>query len=324
LNKNLLQSASSSDSSENNLVQKIKTALERMPKPIDADKKKCENIDKENKEPGQSSFNPQNNLIYQEMIKYNRLIEIINQDFNDYLKALQGQITMTKRIEDGIEALEHDKIPTDWLCFYLSTKSFLHFIEDLCRRVEFFRSWISEEYMKDIYMGYFTNPAAFITAIKEKFSLSSKVFFSSVSLTFKILTEKMKNQKNLNNTQSYKIVGIFIEGGQWDEKGEGLKDENVQDLHMHLPPVIITPCQSDDHNQPFENLGESSNEIMKNFPLYYLPIRMDYMGFSSYLMDIPLNIVKERDKEGNELSKEDVIGYWIKKGTCLLLSTNDV
>jgi hypothetical protein len=40
-------------------------------------------------------------------------------------------------------------------------------------------------------------------------------------------------------------------------------------------------------------------------------------------MDITLNIVREKDKEGNDKSPEEILSFWIKKGTCLLLSKGD-
>ena len=40
-------------------------------------------------------------------------------------------------------------------------------------------------------------------------------------------------------------------------------------------------------------------------------------------MDITLNIVREKDKEGIDKSNEEILNYWIKKGTCLLLCKSD-
>ena len=67
---------------------------------------------------------------------------MINNDLINFEKALLGHITLTPQIQTAIHSISEDKIPVDWLVYYLSTKSFIHFIEDLNKRFEFFRMWI--------------------------------------------------------------------------------------------------------------------------------------------------------------------------------------
>ena len=268
-----------------------------------------------------------NNLLYQEAEKYNKLIAIIKTDLVSYEKALKGHITITSNIVRGITAMTEDKIPPGWLCMYLSTKTFMHFLEDLNQRVEFFRQWITNGlYTPHYYLGYFTNPIAFITAIKQRFSLLNKVAYNNVTLQFKVIND-VSEDKGSKNSNGYSIKGIIIEGGCWDKKNMGIKDEGIQDLYNPLPPIIITPTAAEDRLPNFGTASalsnESSLEVTRNFPLYYIPIRGDYLARSSYVMDITLNIVREKDKDGMEKTREEILSYWIKKGTCLLLSKTD-
>ena len=109
-------------------------------------------------------------------------------------------------------------------------------------------------------------------------------------------------------------------------KNYGNERRNGQELTNELPNIIIAPNASEDRLPYFGTnalLGEAVVEVTRNFPLYYIPIRGDYLGRSSYIMDIFLNIVREKDKEGMEKSREEILSYWIKKGTCLLLSKSD-
>jgi hypothetical protein len=180
-------------------------------------------------------------------------------------------------------------------------------------------------YTPSYILGYFTSPNAFITAIKQRFSLMNKVAYNNVTLQFKVINE-IGEEKSSKNQNGYMIQGIEIEGGFWDKKNMGMREENVQELSNELPPVIITPTASEDRLPNFggnAGIGEVPVEITRNFPLYYIPIRGDYLGRSSYIMDITLNIVREKDKEGNDKSPEEILSFWIKKGTCLLLSKGD-
>ena len=315
-------------STDDVLMNKIKFAKEKIPKPLETDKKKFEMFDNDaDKGDNSIKYNPINNLLYQEAEKYNKLISIIKNDLVSYEKALKGHITITASIVQGINALTEDKIPQAWLCMYLSTKTFMHFLEDLNQRVEFFRQWITNGlYTPHYYLGYFTNPIAFITAIKQRFSLLNKVAYNNVTLQFKVIND-VGEDKSSKNSNGYSIKGIMIEGGCWDKKNMGIKDEGIQDLYNPLPPIIITPTAQEDRLPNFGTASALSNEnsveVTRNFPLYYIPIRGDYLARSTYVMDITLNIVREKDKDGMEKTREEILSYWIKKGTCLLLSKTD-
>ena len=68
------------------------------------------------------SYNPINILLYQEAVKYNKLLDLINNDLINFEKALLGHITLTPQIQTAIHSISEDKIPVDWLVYYLSTK----------------------------------------------------------------------------------------------------------------------------------------------------------------------------------------------------------
>ena len=308
------------------LMNKIKLAREKIPKPLEADKKKFEMFDDADKSEG-IKYNPINNLLYQEAEKFNKLISIITNDLIAYEKALKGHITISTNIVEGINALTEDKVPTSWQCMYVSLKSFMRFLEDLHQRVEFFRQWITNGlYTPYYYLGYFTNPISFITAIKQRFSLINKVAYNNVTLQFKVIND-ISEEKASKNTNGYVIKGITIEGGCWDKKNIGIKDEGIQDLYNPLPSIIITPTAAEDRLPNFGAASALSNEnaieITRNFPLYYIPIRGDYLGRSSYVMDITLNVVRDKDKDGADKTREEILSYWVLKGTCLLLSLSD-
>jgi hypothetical protein len=78
-------------------------------------------------------------------------------------------------------------------------------------------------------------------------------------------------------------------------------------------------------NQQAQNIGMNANiNLTHSFPLYYIPVRGEFLGKSTYIMDIKLTLFKDKDREleENRIDKSHP-DYWIKKGTCLLLSKND-
>jgi len=313
------------------IIGKIQTALGKMPNYLNTElaKKKIliTTADK------QLKFDPTQYSLFLEASRYNNLLRTIKSDLTTIESALRGNTVLSPEIEEMIHQLYEDKFPVNWLMVYLSTKKFTTYINDLVNRIEFFNKWITNGFTTSYFIGYFTNPNGFITSIKQKYSLDNKVSFNRVSIDFKVNNEDDDVKATTKN--GFIIKGLFIQGGIWDKKISVVKDENIQDLNTHMPLIIMTPMIASDH----ENLANqviSQNQLLAGgalvmqsgpikhwFPVYYIPIRGDYLGKNSYVMDIPLNVFKDKDKEGQEKTEKEYISYWIKKGSCLLMSKND-
>lgn len=305
---------------DDSVLKKINFALEKIPPilNIEVAKGKILLLDKNAKS------DPIIYVLYQESSRYNQLISLIKSDLTAIESALKGNTTLTPNLERQINSIYEDKVPFTWAKFYNSTKPFASFMIDLNQRVEFFNNWLSNGITSSYFLGYFANPFGFITAVKQKFSLENRISFNKVKLDFKVINED--EQTKLTKI-GYLIKGIYIEGGQWDKKYSGIKDENIQDLYTTLPPVVMIPINdemSGNQGPQIITAGMMGQGPLKHwFPLYYIPFRGDYLGKPSYVMDICLNILRDKDKEGSEKTDREYIAYWIKKGTCLLLSKND-
>jgi len=332
LSPDLLASGVGTTPKEEIIISKIQAGLEKLPKFLNTELAKRKILittaDK------QMKFDPTQYSLFLEATRYNNLLRTIKTDLTTIESALKGNTILSPEIEEMIGTLYEDKVPVNWLNIYLSTKKFSAYINDLLLRVEFFNKWITNGFTTSYYLGYFTNPNGFITSIKQKYSLDNKVSFNRVSIDFKVNNEDDDVKATTKN--GYIIKGLFIQGGIWDKKISVVKDENIQDLHCPMPLIIMTPMIASEH----ESIGISmisqnhllsgvapipfqSGPIKHWFPLYYIPIRGEYLGKNSYVLDIPLNVFKDKDKDGQEKTEKEYVAYWIKKGSCLLLSKND-
>ena len=101
-----------------------------------------------------------------------------------------------------------------------------------------------------------------------------------------------------------------------------IKDEHIQDLYNPMPFINFIPVSLEEFST--NNIAPGLIlHVSKTFPVYYIPYRGTLYGRDSYVMDIKLNILKDEEKEGTEKTDSEYIDYWIKKGTCLLLSKNN-
>jgi len=301
---------------EETVLKKITQLLVSLPAPLDILKAR-ENLflDKI------TEFDPVLHLLFQESANYNHLINTIREDFISIENALKGNIIADQSLENLIDLIYEDRVPITWLKYYISSKSLSNFIVNLNIRCEFFRRWLENRWLYSYYFGYFSNPNGFITAIKQKYSLKKSIPFNRVGIEFKVSNEDDEYKAVAQN--GYLMRGILIEGGVWDRKHSAIKDEHIQDLYNPLPFINFIPVSQEEFStNTIANTGLGT-QVAKNFPVYYIPYRGTMYGKDSYVMDIKLNILKDEEKEGAEKNDAEYVEYWIKKGTCLLLSKNN-
>jgi dynein heavy chain len=309
------------------VLPKAQAILKEIPGELNIDQARKRFIDRNSK------FDPVLHCLFQEAGRYNYLINLIRTDLLDIESAITGLTVFTPTLENLVLSIFEDKVPLSWMTFYSSTKSFVTFIHDFKRRVEFFSRWLENGFSPNYILGYFSNPTGFITSVKQKFSLDNKKFFYNIGIDFKIINDEEEGKL----ANGYVLKDVWLEGGKWDKKdGGGVRDEAVQELYFLMPPILMTPHLLSGNEQISNNIASSLNannaigntalvaSIKHCFPIYYIPIRGEYLGRSSYVTDIWLNIFKDKDKDGVELEDKYYIAYWIKKSTCLLLSRNDL
>lgn len=55
-----------------------------------------------------------NTVLIQEVIRYNRLLNIIQTSLKDLLKALKGLVVMSEKLEDMASSMFNQKVPVMW------------------------------------------------------------------------------------------------------------------------------------------------------------------------------------------------------------------
>jgi dynein heavy chain len=86
-----------------------------------------------------------NTVVQQEVIRYNRLLKIVNSSLNDLLKALKGLVVMSESLESLSSSLFNNQIPTMWAGkAYPSLKPLAAWLVDLEKRLHFVNFWIQQ------------------------------------------------------------------------------------------------------------------------------------------------------------------------------------
>ena len=86
---------------------------------------------------------PMSNLLCQETRRFNKLLGTVRTSMEHLGLALQGFVVMSAELTEVSSALMSGRLPDVWTkCSYPSLKTPIAFIDDLLRRVDFFRGWI--------------------------------------------------------------------------------------------------------------------------------------------------------------------------------------
>ena len=113
---------------------------------------------------------PLNIVLIQEVARYNNLLTIIRQTLTQLELGIMGLDLISPELEKMMTAFAENKVPEQWAFAYFSTKPLSNWKEDLGRRYEFFKEWVTSGTPNAFWISAFTFPTGFTTGLLQRFS----------------------------------------------------------------------------------------------------------------------------------------------------------
>jgi len=113
---------------------------------------------------------PLNIVLIQEITRYNNLLTIIRQTLTQLELGIMGLDLISPELEKMMTAFGENKVPEQWAFAYFSTKPLSNWKEDLGRRYEFFKEWVTSGTPNAFWISAFTFPTGFTTGLLQRFS----------------------------------------------------------------------------------------------------------------------------------------------------------
>ena len=130
----------------------------------------------------------------QEVIRFNRLLEVMHSSLQDVLKALKGLVVMSEELERLSSSLFNNTVPDMWSAkAYPSLKPLASWVEDLLHRVAFIQKWIDTGIPVTFWISGFYFPQAFLTGTLQNFARKHVVSIDSLSFDFEVLRISHEN-----------------------------------------------------------------------------------------------------------------------------------
>ncbi|KAH1168316.1 dynein axonemal heavy chain 1 [Mauremys mutica] len=182
-----------------------------------------------------------NTVLVQEVIRYNRLLEVIAQTLQDLLKALKGLVVMSSQLELMANSLFNNIVPELWNAkAYPSLKPLASWVNDLLQRIDFLQRWITKGIPPVFWISGFFFPQAFLTGTLQNFARKSIISIDTIAFDFQVMRESVSELAQ-RPAQGCYIHGLFLEGARWDPLSFQLAESRPKELYTEMAVIWLVP-----------------------------------------------------------------------------------
>lgn len=124
-------------------------------------------------------------MLVQEIVRYNRLLEVVKVSLMNFKKAIKGIVVMSEDLEKMGNSLYNNQVPKMWADRgFLSLKPLSSWLEDLIKRVNFLSEWVANGTPKVFWISGLFFPQAFITGMLQNYARKEVIAIDKVSFDF--------------------------------------------------------------------------------------------------------------------------------------------
>ncbi|NXE09964.1 DYH1 protein, partial [Lophotis ruficrista] len=240
-----------------------------------------------------------NTVLVQEVIRYNRLLEVIAQTLKDLLKALKGLVVMSSQLELMASSLYNNAVPEVWNAkAYPSLKPLASWVNDLVQRIEFLQKWISHGIPSVFWISGFFFPQAFLTGTLQNFARKSVISIDTISFSFKVMKESVSELTRPPDKGCY-VHGLFLEGARWDPAAFQLAESRPKELYTEMAVIWLLPVPN--RKPPATGIYLC--------PVYKTLTRAGTLSTTGHSTNYVIAVEIPTDKPQK---------HWIKRGTALI------
>ncbi|CAD8108771.1 unnamed protein product [Paramecium sonneborni] len=243
-------------------------------------------------------------VLFQEIDKFNRLIELIQSTLIQLQQAIKGFVLISSELDEMYLAFLNNSIPPNWMKQSYSTlKPLSSWFKDLIARVNFIRSWMEKDFIPAYWMSGLFYPQGFLTGVLQTHSRKYKIPINKLNFKFKVLDIEQDRIRDEVKDGVY-VYGLYLEGARWDYQHETLIEQQVGQIYFPLTMMFFQPMEE-------YQIGEE----FYNCPCYKTSNRTGVLSTTGQSTNFILSI--------DLMTKTEKPEYWTLRGTAIISQLND-
>ncbi|XP_052058680.1 dynein axonemal heavy chain 3-like isoform X1 [Mytilus californianus] len=244
-----------------------------------------------------------NTVLLQELIRFNRLIQVVRTSLQDIKKAIKGLVVMSADLEDVFDSMMVGKVPSVWASkSYPSLKPLGSYITDLIARLQFFKDWIYSGTPPVFWISGFYFTQSFLTGVLQNYARKYKTPIDHLGYEFEVTTTE--TSMATKPTNGAYIRGLFMEGARWCRTKRKIVESEPKILYDLMPIIQLKPGEK----HKFEEKQTYS------CPVYKTSARRGTLSTTGHSTNYVLNIL---------IPSTEPEDHWINRGVALLCQLDD-
>ncbi|GAX74205.1 hypothetical protein CEUSTIGMA_g1654.t1 [Chlamydomonas eustigma] len=246
-----------------------------------------------------------NQVLCQEMLRYNRLLSVIRGSLINLDKAVQGLQVMSSELDAVFRSMAVGQVPALWKgsVSFPSLKPLASYTVDLLARLNMLQTWYEEGAPSVFWIsGFFFTPS-FTTAALQNYARKHKLPIDTVGFDFVMMGTDPNEYKNGPEDGIY-IHGLYLEGCAWDGGKRQLKESNPKVLSESAPVIWLQP----------KTLDKFSAYPAYECPVYRTAERRGVLATTGHNSNFLMFIRMPTDMPDY---------HWVNRGVCMLCSLSD-
>jgi len=252
-----------------------------------------------------------NTVLAQEMIRYNRLTEVMRPSLINIQKAIKGLVVMSDELNEVFRSFFDGKVPQLWLGkSFPSLKPLAGYYNDTLARLKFFDDWYRNGQPVVFWFSGFYFPPAFLTGALQNFARGNGYAIDTVDLDFALHNEKPTEKPGLG----VYVEGLLAEAFRWDSKINEMAVQLPKQLLSPMPVVHCVTMLTEDIRAKHGPTVIEDGEPHYKCPVYKTSARKGVLATTGHSTNYVLPIRLPTSKPQK---------FWIKRGAAMLCASDD-